>query len=102
MEGPKGEFEKLHILGAITKRKTNIATTAMTIWNVTYRFAARPTEFSSLSSGCLFGGGVCGLSSFAFACSNSDSVRAPEALSSARRCSSSVSDILVACVGLCH
>ena len=31
MEGPNGEFETLHILGAITKRKINIAITAITI-----------------------------------------------------------------------
>ena len=96
--GPNDGPEELHILGAITNRNTRIAIKAIMNWNVTYRFAARPRESSRLSSGCCRRGAKSSFSSFAFACSNSDSVSAPDDLKSARRCSSSDSDIFV--VGL--
>ena len=93
--GPNDGPEELHILGAITNRNTRIAIKAIMNWNVTYRFAARPRESSRLSSGCCRRGAKSSFSSFAFACSNSDSVSAPDDLKSARRCSSSDSDIFV-------
>jgi len=97
MLGPNEGPEELHILGPITNKKTRIAITAIMNWNVTYRFAARPRESSRLSSGCCLRGAKSSFSSFDLARSNSDSVSAPDDLKSARRCSSSGSDILNFC-----